>query len=304
MEKNAIKKFEYNTQKILGLDYIFKRIPLKDIVIDNSDISPDKSPLNSRPLSESNVMRKNASYVGFDTPLVVALSSKDNKYHIVDGQHRLENKVRILKSKKKDTFKYGCQIVTDVHKRKLDPENAKDKKILSKISFSLNEGNISNHFLDKIRRVTVVGWNYYIKEKRKIGLYDYISKHIGTYEKIPQRTLEACWSMGNFLYNNDLWSIAISGDKSSNNKPWSAGRIREEMRYMKSTDNSKNTYLRIYAPKWVIDELKDERNNERFWISVATRKKETIEASKVIKEPKYSVPEVNLKYKDKRSTSN
>jgi hypothetical protein len=215
-----------------------RNIRIRKIVVDDfisSIVSVSKINVNHRPLDENRV--KSMMNVPFDMSrdVVVIWSSKDKKYHIVDGKHHFTK--FLMKDKPDKNDRYPCMVsIRKDSGEKLDKENHDDAKIANSISLSLNTNvrRACNLFL--ILKVFELGFDYNLRTNRKRGMYPYILnelKALGiTYDK---ETIKKHYRRGRDLNKYCMVDEAL-GNLS---KFATVGLIDEEIRKAKKDGNKR-----------------------------------------------------------------
>lgn len=193
--------FEYSEFCDINTTTKTKNIRMKNIVMDKFEVGIHN--IDHRPVRESHVKKIISSYNGVDVPIIVAYSSKDGKYHVVDGQHRLVAVQRMIKNGQKEKMlRYPCLVLLRKYNGEIiDIANCDDANLVHKVSFSANEGSERTCVIDTIYRVWQIGQQYLFETKRKQGMYDYIIENLHSSRKYSQNTLEIYYNLADKLYN-------------------------------------------------------------------------------------------------------
>jgi hypothetical protein len=143
-------KFEYSKFCDINITSERKDIRMKNIVMDKFEVGLHN--IDHRPLRKSHVKKIISAYNGVDVPISVAFSSIDNKFHVVDGQHRLDAvNIMIANGQKDKLIRYPCLILRrkDTGKR-IDIANQADINLVHKVSYCSNEGSERTCVIDTI----------------------------------------------------------------------------------------------------------------------------------------------------------
>jgi hypothetical protein len=254
--------FEYKDFKNLGIEGKLKNVKFSRIVSDEFNL--DGENVNHRPVREPHINKIFHSYSGVDVPITVALNSEDNKYHIVDGNHRWFNLKKLISlGHKKQPFRLPCMVLFDEEtQKKLDISISKERERANEVSFCSNEGNERTCIIDRINQVWRMARKYALSKgyeeskggKLPDGTTKYVSDNWKGYEKISERVIEKYISYGKRLYINGLLDKAIY-------ERWVESRIIDELDIISGKIKIKTYPITIHVSK---KELADDENVKKL----------------------------------------
>lgn len=221
---------EYTDFKKPVITSKIKNVKFSRIVAD--EFSVNKENTEHRPVRDSHVNKIFHSYNGVDNPITVALNKEDNKYHIVDGQHRWFNLKKLISlGHKKQPYRLPCLVLyhEDTGK-KLDISIPENRELANDTSFCANEGNERTCVIDQINQVWIIARKYALTKgykesiggKLPDGTIEYVSDNWKGYEKLKFDVIKNYISFGKRLYLNGLLDKAIY-------ERWMIPRIIQEL---------------------------------------------------------------------------
>lgn len=195
------EKLNQMNREDLGVKGEYYDIPFRKIVRDKFELGTNN--VEHRPLRYNHVKDLRVVYTGIDDAIIVAYSSEDKMYHIVDGQHRYERIVEQIEDYEtmEEPETLFCQLIVwrDTEKR-LDIAKSKNREIANKVSFGQNSGLERICGADIIYRVWALEQQYKSKERNE-GKYAYIARHMRSRKEYSEGKLRTYSSIGNRLFD-------------------------------------------------------------------------------------------------------
>jgi len=265
---------EYQNYKDKGITQKYKDIKFTKIVADDFDVEMDN--VEHRPVRDPHINKMFHGYSGVYNPITVAFNKEDNKYHIVDGQHRWFNlKKQISMGIKKQPYRLHCIVLYwEDTMNKLDLSRTKDKKIANEVSFCANEGNERTCVIERIYQVWKMAQKYVILQggmkgkKLPYGVVEHIITNWKGYEKLSDNTVKQYISYGQRLHENNLFNNALY-------ERWTIPRIIEELDIMSGKIKVKTYPITIQVSKkelMINEDVKKLRFNYIYWDKILTEK--------------------------------
>jgi hypothetical protein len=233
-----------------------KNVKFSRIVADEFNVESDES-VEHRPARDQHIDKIYHSYSGVDVPITIALNSRDNKYHLVDGQHRWFNIKKLIRNGlKEEPYRMPCIVLYwEGTNKKLDISISKNRDIAKDVSFCANEGNERTCVIDKINHVWKIAQKYVDKngmngKKLPDGIIDYVLSQWRGYEKLSERVIRNYISYGRNLYENKLLTKASY-------ERWKIQRIIDELDIASGKIKTPTYPITIFVSKKELQNDKD-----------------------------------------------